>query len=156
MRLIKPSVELMPQEPTLIGAFKQIELAGRTCYKSEDKITDDSYEEFCQRMVNSGHTAMLEHGTIYLTVPSDAWMFDDMLYVDVFSYDNPWVKINSTSHGDYVTTNLRFLLERDYLGGMRDFITPPTNFHEKRISVRFVCDRGVSHELVRHKRPCAT
>lgn len=42
MRLIKQSAEYIPQDPTIIGAFKLIELAGRTCYKSEDKITDNS------------------------------------------------------------------------------------------------------------------
>ena len=46
-----------------------IEQAGRTCYKSEDKITDNSCEEFVQRMINSGHMSMLEHGTVYLTIP---------------------------------------------------------------------------------------
>ena len=35
--------------------FKQIELAGRTCYKSEDKITDTSAKEFVERMIKSGH-----------------------------------------------------------------------------------------------------
>jgi thymidylate synthase (FAD) len=27
----------------------------------------------------------------------------------------------------------------------------PTEYHEKRISVRFVCSRAISHELVRHR-----
>ena len=47
--------------------YKQIELAGRTCYKSEDKITEDSAKEFVDRMIKSGHGAMLEHGTVYLS-----------------------------------------------------------------------------------------
>lgn len=42
MILIKPSVELLKQDYTLDGIYKQIELAGRTCYRSEDKITEDS------------------------------------------------------------------------------------------------------------------
>lgn len=42
MRLIKQSAEYVAQNPTIIGAFKLVELAGRTCYKSEDKITSDS------------------------------------------------------------------------------------------------------------------
>ena len=41
MRLIKPKAELLLQQPGLEGVYKQIELAGRTCYKSEDKITDE-------------------------------------------------------------------------------------------------------------------
>ena len=53
--------------------YKQIELAGRTCYKSEDKITIDSAKGFVERMVKSGHGAMLEHGTVYLYIPY-AWI----------------------------------------------------------------------------------
>lgn len=42
MRLIKPSFEIIEQDYTLNGIYKQIELSGRTCYKSEDKITETS------------------------------------------------------------------------------------------------------------------
>ena len=66
MKLIKPSFEIIEQEPGLDGVYKQIELAGRTCYKSEDKITENSAKEFVDRMIKSGHGAMLEHGTVYL------------------------------------------------------------------------------------------
>ena len=41
MRLIKPSFAIIEQQAGLEGMYKQIELAGRTCYKSEDKITED-------------------------------------------------------------------------------------------------------------------
>ena len=68
MKLIKPSFEILEQLPGLEGMYKQIELAGRTCYKSEDKITEDSAKEFVDRMIKSGHGAMLEHGTVYLSL----------------------------------------------------------------------------------------
>ena len=68
MRLINSSFEIIEQAPGLKGLKQAIERAGRTCYKSEDKITEDSCEEFTQRMVNSGHHAMLEHGTVYLYI----------------------------------------------------------------------------------------
>ena len=49
MRIIKPSVEILEQGPGLEGIYKQIERCGRVCYKSEDKITDDSAEKsLCQ------------------------------------------------------------------------------------------------------------
>ena len=66
MKLISPSVQLLEQGPGLKGIYKQLELAGRTCYKSEDKITEDSAKGFVDRMIKSGHGAMLEHGTVYL------------------------------------------------------------------------------------------
>ena len=76
MRLVNPSVEQVIQEPGLNGIYKQIELAGRTCYKSEDKITDESAEKFVERMIKSKHTAMLEHGTLYLDIPMGTPMTD--------------------------------------------------------------------------------
>ena len=69
MRLIKPSIEILEQEPGIQGIYKQIEKAGRTCYKSENLITEDSAEKFVNMIKNRQHTAMLEHGTVYLTVP---------------------------------------------------------------------------------------
>ena len=55
MKLIKPKAELLLQQPGLEGVYKQIELAGRTCYRSMDKITEDSAKPFVDRMIKSGH-----------------------------------------------------------------------------------------------------
>lgn len=55
MKLIKPKAELLLQQSGLEGVYKQIELAGRTCYKSEDKITENSAKPFVDRMIKSGH-----------------------------------------------------------------------------------------------------
>lgn len=73
MKLIKQSFEILDQQCGLEGIYKQIEIAGRTCYKSEDKITDDSAKEFVDRMIKSGHGAMLEHGTVYLRIPIEEY-----------------------------------------------------------------------------------
>ncbi len=73
MKLIKPNFEILEQEPGLLGIYKQIERAGRTCYKSEDKITEGSSEPFVDRMVKSGHGAMLEHGTVCLRIPIEEY-----------------------------------------------------------------------------------
>ena len=73
MKLIKPSFEIWKQEPGLEGIYKAIERAGRVCYKSENKITEDSAKGFVDRMVKSGHGAMLEHGTVYLRIPIEEY-----------------------------------------------------------------------------------
>lgn len=73
MRLIKQSYEVWQQPPGLEGVYKQIERAGRVCYKSEDKITEDSAKPFVDRMIKSGHGAMLEHGTVYLKIPIEEY-----------------------------------------------------------------------------------
>ena len=151
MKLIKPYFEIIEQEPGLEGIYKQIELAGRTCYKSEDKITPDSAKGFVDRMIKSGHGAMLEHGTVYLKVlHRDAntifgnWVTDQYM-------SNPYSNINFDYNGDYmITTNLRVIVENNWLDDL-EYIYEPTEHHEKRVTVRFICDRGVSHEFVRHR-----
>jgi thymidylate synthase (FAD) len=150
MKLIKPSFEILEQLPGLEGMYKQIELAGRTCYKSEDKITEDSAKEFVDRMIKSGHGAMLEHGTVYLSL-------DMTSREQYFKYCyNKFSKANSTGSAEYstwrgfVTTNLRVLVENDWLEDLQ-YICEPTEYHEKRHTVKFICDRGVSHEFVRHR-----
>lgn len=147
MKLIKPTVEIIRQEEyDLLHVFKFIELAGRTCYKSENKITEDSASEFVDRMVKSGHGAMLEHGTIYLTIPiSD--ISDPTIYKYIL---NPYSKIFIDFTNSYITTNYRVLIENNWLNDLR-YISSPNLFHARRTTVKFICDRGVSHEFVRHR-----
>ena len=150
MRLIKPYFNIIEQQAGLEGMYKQIEMAGRTCYKSEDKITEDSAKEFVDRMIKSGHGAMLEHGTVYLSL-------DMTSREQYFKYCyNKFSKANSIGNAEYstwrgfVTTNLRVLVENDWLDDLQ-YICEPTEHHEKRCTVKFICDRGVSHEFVRHR-----
>ncbi len=55
MKLIKPSFSIIEQQAGLEGIYKQIEWAGRHCYKSLDKITENSAKEFVDRMIKAGH-----------------------------------------------------------------------------------------------------
>ena len=149
MKLINSKVEILePTGYTIDDIYKQIEIAGRTCYKSEDKITPTSAKEFVDRMIKSGHGAMLEHGTVYLTIPtqnrnSEKYKRNHYSAVNIVSVDG----INGRT---FVTTNYRVLVENEWLDDLK-YICEPTEFHEKRISVRWTCDRGVSHEFVRHR-----
>lgn len=158
MKLIKPSFEIWNQPAGLEGVYKQIERVGRVCYKSEDKITEDSAKPFVDRMIKSGHGAMLEHGTVYLKCetevinryihPEDGEE-EDFNKLEKYEY-NSYSVTNDDGIYLYVTTNLRVLVENDWLDDLK-YICKPTEFHEKRITVHFVCDRGVSHEFVRHR-----
>ncbi len=152
MKLVKPSFEIWNQPAGLEGVYKQIEKVGRVCYKSEDKITEDSAKPFVDRMIKSGHGAMLEHGTVYLCIRKEG---NESLEVDRYLM-NPYSKIafrqfsNSRDMEIYITTNLRVLVENNWLKDL-EYICEPTEFHERRVTVHFVCDRGVSHEFVRHR-----
>lgn len=158
MKLIKPSFEIWEQPSGLEGVYKQIEGAGRVCYKSEDKIAEGTAKAFVDRMIASGHGAMLEHGTVYLKCktevinryihPEDGEE-EDFNKLEKYEY-NSYSVTNDDGIYLYVTTNLRVLVENDWLDDLQ-YICEPTVYHEKRITVKFICDRGVSHEFVRHR-----
>lgn len=160
MRLIKPSFEIIEQKPGIEGVYKQIELAGRTCYKSLDKITEDSAKGFVDRMIKSGHGAMLEHGTVYLVIPYDYADISCRLEVPIVSdivekyKRNPYTQWHMRDDGfsrlAFITTNYRVLVENNWLDDLK-YQCEPSEHHVKRVTVKFVCDRGVSHEFVRHR-----
>lgn len=156
MKLIKPSYEIWDQEPGLKGIYKAIERAGRVCYKSEDKITEDSAEGFVDRMIKSGHHSMLEHGTVYLQIHWDYAIREefDHIYYDYAS--NPYSKIIRKTREDdlcptlYVTTNYRVLVENGWLDDLK-YLCEPTEFHEKRVTVHFVADIHFYKDTTRHR-----
>lgn len=144
MKLIESSVQIIEEK----DPYKMIELAGRTCYKSEDKITENSAKEFVDRMIKLGHGAMLEHGTVYLTITATS--------PEARKYEiNPYsrvkkISVDGINGRSYITTNYRVLVENKWLDDLK-YQCDPTPFHEKRITAKFICDRGVSHEFVRHR-----
>lgn len=70
MKIISPSFEIItPIDSTEI--LKTIEKVGRTCYKSEDKITEDSCHGFVQRIIKSGHEAVIEHYNVTVRLTND-------------------------------------------------------------------------------------
>lgn len=165
MRLIKPSFEIIEQKPGIDGLLQHIERCGRTCYKSEDKITEDSAEKFVKMLVNRGHTAMVEHGTVYLKYDiiehgsmnlPNKYHFNEYSVVTInneplHGYETPEYKEKFNGHTyAYITTNYRVLLQNDWLNDLK-YQCEPTEHHVKRVTVKFVCDRGVSHEFVRHR-----
>lgn len=60
------------------------------------------------------------------------------------------IKVNTDSKYAYVTMNYRHIIENDWIEDLK-YICEPTQYHEKRYTIKFITDRGVSHEIVRHK-----
>ena len=150
MKLIKPTVEIIEQEPGIEGIYKQIEKAGRTSYKSEDHITKDSAKKFTDMLEKAGHGAALEHGTVYLNVPKGKWneIVDDHNFN---FYDCPYIAWGErTNKSVLLTTNYRVIIEH-HMEDLLKYVCEWTPYHERRITVKFICDRGVSHEFVRHR-----
>lgn len=147
MKLIESSVQIIEEK----DPYKMIELAGRTCYKSEDKITENSAKEFVDRMIKLGHGAILEHGTIYLKIDKteDGHLPPARLYWSDGNHKK-YTRVRKHGNSIYVTTNLRVIVENNRLDDLQ-YQVEPTEHHEKRITAKFICDRGVSHEFVRHR-----
>lgn len=148
MKLINPSVELIAQTPGLEGIYKQIERVGRVCYKSEDKITEDSAKPFVERMIKSQHLAMLEHGTVYLAASCNS---EDLIFWKVAN--SPYSKIvcNDRANMLYITTNLRVIAELNAWEIIDKYLCEPTELHIKRICLKFITSIGVSREFNRHR-----
>ena len=142
MKLIRPSVRILEQGPGIQGMYDMVELCGKTSYKSEVKGGEEA-EKFVSARVNEGHYAVLEFGTVYLRYPA---------LNHIVKYDeNPYSSIHLMENGDFaVTTNLRVLVENGWLTDLQ-WWCEPTEYHMKRYTAHIITDRGVTHELVRHR-----
>ena len=159
MKLIKPSFQIIEQSSGIEGVYKQIEWAGKHCYKSLDKITEDSAKKFVDRMIQSGHGAVLEHGTVYLRYDFKAGGDSNSTAYWL------WSKYNENKYSESVqaqpipgvpngfvaiTTNYRVLVENDWLDDLK-YLCEPTEYHKKRVCVRFICDRVTGESFLRHR-----
>lgn len=172
MKLIESKAEYIPQEEGLEGIYKQIELAGRTAYHSQDKITPTSAKDFVDRMIKSKHGAALEAGTVYLFYSVSCYDREGQKLVSKYE-SNPYSKVvcvgvdddEPAKDGNYynligneacgneqyvITTNLRVLQENNWLDDLQ-YLCSPTEFHEKRYTMRFTCSRAIAQELTRHR-----
>lgn len=171
--IIKPSVERIDETDNL----KRIELAGRVCYKSEKRITEGSARAFCDQILKRGHTSVLEHSNVIVKVPDPvflwisraidtyemvtdkhAYLIYDILddYAIVSGNVRAWYEVlHNGSH------TLGFagdpLLDNDCCEDLAPYMISEDELTDKqrqihsRITLRITCDRGVSHELVRHR-----
>ena len=206
MRIIEPSVEILRSglETELIIPEQFIEKVGRTCYKSEDKITNDSAAKFVSGLVKRGHEAMIEHYSPIFRI-SVFWyeqLMDDWETlltngnIPVKRRMRPYLRFTQRELYDgeircLVSGNMRawrdfvracvegFGFVPQYLHGIirnyplffpefqeyvpaviqndklisidvRELTAKERRVHQD-VTVKFVCDRGVSHEIVRHR-----
>ena len=101
-----------------------------------------------ETLIKSGHTAMLEHGTIYLSIH-----WDEPNYAIVYNRyrKNPYSVTNVLDGTLFITTNYRVIIENHWEEDLKYINTFPTKYHEKRYTIRVVTNLQVSHELVRHR-----
>lgn len=148
MKLINQSYEICKTHGyTLQDIYKDIERAARVSYKSEDKITEDSAEKMVKRLINMKHYSPLEFGTVYLKFPNTC-----LSEVDVEKYEtNPFSAVTITKDSTrYVTTNYRVIVENRWENDLQ-YMCEPTKHHQRRTTVKFITNRAMTHELVRHR-----
>lgn len=192
MKAIKPFAEIMDID---IGkdVLKKIEWIGRTCYKSTDKITDDSAEKFVAGLIKRGHEAMVEHASFCFEVDygvycatkdtikilSDNYGFksfirftneDDRILMsanvrawrDLFEYMVEWCGIPVCFEGFIKENPVLFpeyqngVFIQGHFGSIHPVYTDDLKTEREflthcDVTVRFVVDRGVTHEIVRHR-----
>ena len=142
MKLIKPSVEIIPQFAGYDGMLKHIELCGRVCYKSEDKISDNSAKDFVEMLKARGHLSVLEHGTVYLR--TNSLDVRSTPFAKVFDYAN----VMKETSGYTIATNYRLAYESGLIPNIDDSIVDAPI---KRVTARFVLPIAISREFIRHR-----
>lgn len=198
MKVIRASTEILPEAPS---RMQEIEQSGRICYKSEDKITNDSAEAFVGGIIKRKHNSVLEMAKISLTITPDPalvttrrvteWLRSQSRYLSVDAVDTiqPTVLATGTVRawreflkyvnlGDRVVKAIAWVLNQVELkmfspstptaltldsvvgivggivgdGWIRENV-PQEEIQAKHLyaKVKFIVNRAVSHELVRHR-----
>ena len=159
MKLVNNEVtNLTPEIYTIEAIKKHIELCGRTCYKSENKITDSSVEKFINMLQSNYHMSVLEHGTVYLTIPIDLhktpqYVLEQAKVINHYKA-NPYsiVNFNEKENTYYVTTNYRVIVENGWKEDFNKYFwDSPSEQHEQRHTFRITCSRAIANEIVRHR-----
>ena len=206
MKIIEPSVEIMRTglETEFMKPEQFIEKVARTCYKSEDKITEDSAAKFVGNLISRGHEAMIEHWPLifktnsgtYEDFKSDWNLLIEGCNIPLTERLRPYLRFSDCDFDDgdiryIISGNMRawrdyakacvtgFGLIPQYMWGMvRNYplffpeyqsyipeiftnnlfipisVNELNNFERtihQDITMKFICDRGVSHEIVRHR-----
>ncbi len=181
---VEPSVELILEK----DPFKKIEIAGRTCYKSEANITEESAKKFTKGIIKHQHTAMVEHAVEVFEIDAEHSPLDELSHLVNCLHEDPYLHITSEFFVDHIrilaSGNIRSILQRcindplyrALVESYPEFDTIECdevqfpNVSAKIIDIeeivdltyneflqhfnftcRFITDRGVSHEMVRHR-----
>ena len=191
MRAIKPFAEIVDVDFG-VDVLKKIEWVGRTCYKSTDKITDESAPKFVSGLIKRGHEAMVEHGSFCFEIDYGVYCFMTDL-ISALTAECGYKSFMRFTNEDRVLMSGNVRAWRDLFKHMTNTIGIPVCFEEFvknnpvlfpeycdgffrpmnigsispihiddlkteteylthcDVTVRWVVDRGISHELVRHR-----
>ena len=172
MKLIRPSYEIIEQGPGIQGIYEMIERCGKVSYKSVFKGGEFA-KRFVEARTKEKHGAVLEFGTVYLKIaggdpitesrqqgddPTKTYYeskgenasYMDWNWTTFFYRRNPYSRVVNVNGVTYITTNYRVLVENNRLDDLK-YLCEPTEYHEKRYTVKFIADIGVGREFLRHR-----
>ncbi|MCK9429705.1 MAG: FAD-dependent thymidylate synthase [Candidatus Omnitrophica bacterium] len=176
MELIKATAQIIPLDP---NPLKHIERIARTCYKSEDKITDESASKFVKMLYDRGHHAMLEFYPFYFHIHSS--LIDRITYLNQlpeidgdfkwYNRDYPFIEASCnlrtaimlnehmelfgkiiSNHYPELNSLFKFVIgtgNEDLIQLVDKELINANLWYE---TVKFITSRGVTHELVRHRK----
>lgn len=158
MKLIDPKVELWNQGNTLDEIWEHIARCARVCYQSEPRKNGETGEQFVNRVILHNHSydkiakdrelqeklhlSVLEHGTVYLTIPN----FCFNLNFGGYSYTH----IVSNVKARYITTNMRVLIENGQIDALK-YLCVPTKHHALRKTFSLWTNIGGIRDTNRHR-----
>ena len=158
MKLIEQSFEVINQTDfSLVGIRKHIERCARVSYRSEDKITDTSYEKFVDMLESKGHDRPLEFGTVHLKMPEPKFSSLIDILTSSRTYNDLWIHyqcVETLEEGYtfYVTTNYRYYkLMLDQMYTLYEYFdATDSEYYPKRYTVHMILDRGIMDEFRTH------
>jgi len=188
MRIIEPSTEIL-FDLDKASLATRIEICGRLCYKSEDKITDDSNVAFVEKVVKLAHNSVLEMGVFTLKLTSLSfnsintylatnrkYLFDtrkgaaELLITGSVRAFREYCMFNSNAVAEAILTFLKkahplfykdvadivgygeqIKVEKVRLENLQRECGDEEYKKHRHVAVRFICNRAVTHEIVRHR-----
>ena len=153
MKLIQQNFQFVNQKGfTLKDIYKHIEYCARISYKSQDKITDTSYEKFINMLIKRDHARPLEFGTVHLKMilPDFQGFIHSLLTIGMLN--NIWIKHAYKGDIVYITTNYRYYLDIiKCFPNVKEYFTEEDNkYYPKRYTVHMILSRGVMDEFRTH------
>lgn len=166
MRIIEPSATIIEDELSRLSVYQRIDRCTSVCYQRPPKPTEEEAQAFCKKLFDMGHLAALEMAVVHLVVDPFEW-----LPVSKFMLATPIdesavlvsgsIRAMKESIDTEGSTILKFLAEQYPLFYLRDSAlyggytrfagTHEIPWQHKHVAVRFIVNRAVSHELVRHR-----
>ncbi|RLB93546.1 MAG: FAD-dependent thymidylate synthase [Deltaproteobacteria bacterium] len=104
MEIVKPWYKIRTKQHTIDDIMEGLEDAGRTCYKSEDKITPGSADKFIRKIIDLGHETVLEHAILSVRIVCDRGVTHEIVRHRLASYSQ-----ESTRYCDYQGAGIQFI-----------------------------------------------